>query len=326
MAKREGQEFSTRVKFMVESITDLKNNKHKNKLDPGSQQERLKKFISNLIKKRSLNGTEPLRVGIQDIHNIATKGKWWLVGSAWAGHDAPASTVQVEATNDLLRLAKSQKMNTDVRKSIFVTLMSSEDYADAYERLLKLGLKDKQEREIVRVLIHCCSQEKIFNPYYAYISQRFCEYSYSFQITFQYALWDIFKASAHGSEDYEGKEGIRKMSHIARLFLHLLITKSISICILKSLNFTSLSPTQILFCQITIGNILLHQASGTKSEKAVRDIFGRAKEANDEFREGLWFFIQQYIHSSSGVILGIESIDKSFLKDRSKKVKEILIK
>jgi nucleolar MIF4G domain-containing protein 1 len=167
LAKRDPESISTRLKFMVESVMDLKNNKHKKKKADadGSQGDRLKKFVVNLVRKRGLNGTEALRVGVKDIQDIKVKGKWWLVGSAWAGRDSTADTdstlstsKHVEISNDLLLLAKSQKMNTDVRRSIFVVLMTSEDYADAYERLLKLGLKDKQEREIARVIVQCCSK------------------------------------------------------------------------------------------------------------------------------------------------------------------------
>ena len=47
-------------------------------------------------------------------------------------------------------------MNTDIRRSIFVVLMSSDDYVDACERLGQLNLTEVQQREIVRVLLHCC--------------------------------------------------------------------------------------------------------------------------------------------------------------------------
>ena len=94
-----------------------------------------------------------------------------MVGAAWAGHDtaalraatsttkAPTSQVaQDDGSADLLALSRSHKMNTDVRRNIFVLLMSAEDCADAFERLLKLNLRNKQEREVARVLVHCCIQ------------------------------------------------------------------------------------------------------------------------------------------------------------------------
>lgn len=123
------------------------------------------------------------------------RGKWWLVGSAWAGDPLVDRQQQVDepleldlAQDDeaslsedkakaLLKLAKRQGMNTDVRRSIFVVLMSSEvgpirrfstllgdnvllrfqDYVDACDRLNHLKINDQQRPEIVRVLLHCLS-------------------------------------------------------------------------------------------------------------------------------------------------------------------------
>lgn len=79
---------------------------------------------------------EPLRVSLDDLRSADSKGKWWLVGAAWGGDPlvdrqqeaqtttaAPAETV---SENALLKLAKKQGMNTDIRRSIFVVLMSSD--------------------------------------------------------------------------------------------------------------------------------------------------------------------------------------------------------
>ena len=176
ISKRDQTTVSTRAKFMVETIMDWKNNKRKAQKKNAQndlQMERLKKFVGNLGKKRGGVSNEALRVSLNDIRSIHTKGKWWLVGAAWAGRssadednsfsregqeDSAVKETMGTASSDLLKLARAMKMNTDVRRSIFVVLMSSEDCADAMERLLKLRLKDKQEREIVRVLLHCCAQ------------------------------------------------------------------------------------------------------------------------------------------------------------------------
>lgn len=37
----------------------------------------------------------------------------------------------------VLELARKQRMNTDVRRNIFCVLMTSEDYLDAFEKLLR---------------------------------------------------------------------------------------------------------------------------------------------------------------------------------------------
>lgn len=47
-------------------------------------------------------------------------------------------------TQRMLQLAAGQKMNTDARRAIFCIIMSSEDYIDALEKLLRLELPGKQ--------------------------------------------------------------------------------------------------------------------------------------------------------------------------------------
>lgn len=85
----------------------------------------------------------------------------------------------------ILELAKAQRMNTDVRKNIFCILMTAEDYLDAFEKLHHLGLKDRQEREIIYVILNCCLHEKKFNPYYAVLLQKFCECDRKYQVSFK---------------------------------------------------------------------------------------------------------------------------------------------
>ena len=88
-------------------------------------------------------------------------------------------------------------MNTDVRKKIFVALMGATDCFDAYERLLQLHLKEKQEREIVRVLLHCCGQENKFNNYYMVLAEKLCEmdlrYNFTFKLAFHLILHILYK-------------------------------------------------------------------------------------------------------------------------------------
>ena len=92
---------------------------------------------------------EPLRVSLEDLHSAESKGKWWLVGAAWGGDplvdrqqetNAEGATAKpAESTENLLRkLAKKQGMNTDIRRSIFIVLMSSEVSETTIPRMTKL--------------------------------------------------------------------------------------------------------------------------------------------------------------------------------------------
>lgn len=90
---------------------------------------------------------EPLNISLADLRSADKKGKWWLVGSAWSGDplleleaSKKSSQSQISTTRDtgktqiqktsteeaLFALARKQGMNTEVRRSIFVVLMSSD--------------------------------------------------------------------------------------------------------------------------------------------------------------------------------------------------------
>ena len=154
---------SSRTRFMVETLSNLKNNKIKKAAGQtaGTEAvERMKKFLSGLSKKRhgmhlqilfsplqcelilytipQVMSHEPLRVSLEDLRSADTKGKWWLVGAAWSGdplvehqqdsrtQTSDAPTMDTPSENALLKLAKKQGMNTDIRRGIFVVLMSSD--------------------------------------------------------------------------------------------------------------------------------------------------------------------------------------------------------
>lgn len=77
------------------------------------------------------------------------KGQWWLSGdvsSAASNIEDVAAVISkdVTETQKLLQLAAAQRMNTDIRRAIFCIIMSAEDYVDAFEKLLRLGLSGKQ--------------------------------------------------------------------------------------------------------------------------------------------------------------------------------------
>ncbi|EGF80076.1 hypothetical protein BATDEDRAFT_88499 [Batrachochytrium dendrobatidis JAM81] len=345
------KKLSIRLKFMIETIMDLKNNKRKHmdqKVANQSQQDRIKKIVANISKRRSMHGSEPLRVGLEDIRNIATKGKWWLVGSAWVGHDfsktndkAVSEVKKMQPQSlELLEMARKNKMNTDVRRSIFVVLMSSEDCLDAFERLLKLNLKGKQGRDIVRVTIHCCTQEMVYNPYYALVAEQFCKHEHGFKITFQYAIWDALKAmngkeGMYDDDDdgdaYTGEKGLIRVANLARMLAHLFANESLPLSILKAANFTTPTKLQILFFRIIIIDMILKTPvlKSSNPDSKFQRPFTRVKSQPElsALCEGLFLTVQAHIllPLNSGQIsaLGIKEKDAGLVRQRAKLIKEI---
>ncbi|KAK0450247.1 hypothetical protein EV421DRAFT_2008053 [Armillaria borealis] len=288
-----GEKPSSRILFMVETLTNLKNNKVKKlatQNQGGEAVERMKKFLSALSKKRHVATNEPLRVSLADLHSAESKGKWWLVGAAWGGDplvdrqetqkEAASGSSSVTSSNALLKLARKQGMNTDIRRSIFVVLMSSEDYVDACDRLSQLNLSEVQQREIIRVLLHCCGNEKTYNPYYTLVCQHLCRSSHSYKVTLQFCLWDFLRDL--GEEEVGGAEVIKsikesggsqsfdlksisstRLRNVARAYAWWISKGCVTLAILKPVDFTLLKPQTKRFIGEMLSQLFISTQTST---------------------------------------------------------------
>ena len=115
-----------------------------------------------------------------------------------------------------------------------------QDFQDACERLLKLRLKKNQEREIPRVLLHCCGGEQVYNPYYALIARRLCA-QHTLKMTFQFCLWDFFRNLGEDDGGYEGGQAeeededipMRKIVNLAKFYGTLIAEGALTLNVLK---------------------------------------------------------------------------------------------
>lgn len=142
----------------------------------------------------------------------------------------------------LERLAVEQRFTSDLRKKIFMVIMSAEDYLDASQKLLKMKLNKKQAQELAVVIVESCAQEENFNKYYCYLTENLINLRSSLKYSFQFALWDHFKQL----ENY----GLRKIANLAKFLSFLVLRKDMGIQSLRSLEFENLSSHQELLLKI----------------------------------------------------------------------------
>eukprot|EP00039_Didymoeca_costata_P003007 m.64481 g.64481 ORF g.64481 m.64481 type:complete len:1058 (-) comp11653_c1_seq1:47-3220(-) len=322
-SKKSGQ--NPRSKFMTsEIIANLKKGK-KDRSD-GTDLTNLNKQIKALLKHRKLTSKEPLRVSWEDIVEADTRGRWWLVGSAWAGVGAGSNrqtvakenTKVMEETTDpdglrevAMEAAAMQRMNTDVKRRIFLEIMSSEDYLDAFERLLKLGLKNKQDREIMRVILDCCIQEKAFNPFYAHLAVKMCNHSHNNKISLQYACWDKIKTL----EDLD----VRQLSLFSKFLVHIFITGTMPLSTLKVVNFQDLGPKGVVMFR-TLFTSLLTNYSRDEILPVIERLVVHKEMAN--LKAGILMFSKHYL---KGKALKDEA-KQNLLKERVRLMNKLLSK
>ncbi|KYN32983.1 Nucleolar MIF4G domain-containing protein 1 [Trachymyrmex septentrionalis] len=280
---------NSRVKFMLDVLLAIKNNNMSKipQYDP-SWIEHLKKILKSFIHKG--NSVTQFNVTLEDLLEADERGKWWIVGSAWSGLkdigklEKNLEDKKQKYSEDILELARKQRMNTDVRRDIFCILITAEDYLDAFEKIHHLGLKNQQQREVIYVILNCCIQEKKFNPYYAVLAQRLCDSDRKYQLTIQYALWDKLKTL----DDLNTKQ----LTNVAKFLTLLFLGKGLPLSVLKVIQFTELDKlTMRLVRQIMLG-ILLHE-----NEEACLEVFGKISLSPklQTFRESLRLFINHFL-------------------------------
>ncbi|XP_068002114.1 nucleolar MIF4G domain-containing protein 1 isoform X1 [Melanerpes formicivorus] len=282
-----------RVRFMLETMLALRNNDMRKipGYDP-EPVEKLRKLQRSLVHSSGSGKETQLRVSLESLLSADQVGRWWIVGSSWSGapmiDDKTSKTQQKlrvgKVSSKIMELARKLRMNTDIRRSIFCVLMTSEDFMDAFEKLLKLGLKDQQEREIVHVVVYCCLQEKTYNPFYAFLANKFCEYERRFQVTFQFSIWDKIK-------DLENLSATA-ISNLISLLAHLLRTKSLPLSVLKVIEFSELDKPKVRFLRRVLSMLLIK----TDAEE-LNDIFLRVSD-NPKLgllREGLKLFLNHFL-------------------------------
>ena len=135
----------------------------------------------------------------------------------------------------LVQLAKQERMNTSARRSIFVSIMSADDYRDAHARLLRLRLNKPGHLDIPKVLVHCAMSEENYNHYYSLLAQQLCM-DKTLKGIFQYTLWDkvLREHSTPRCHDPVADPGSnRAILNLAGLYGHLVGFGSLDILILK---------------------------------------------------------------------------------------------
>lgn len=253
---------STRLRFMLEALTDLRNNKSR----------RIQSANADIVKglrhwlgtvKNSLGGGRAgidlcLRVSLTDLLDAEKTGRWWKAGASWAGkkqggiitsagddsEGEEREPVKKQSGNPeeekLLVLAQKMRFNTATRRNIFVVIMSSRDVDDAFERLQRLELKGKQDREVVRVISECCAQEKSYNAFYSELAAMLCGYNRQYKTSIQFIFWDNFKL-------FEDEVAGRRTVNLARLLAHLVGGFHLPLAVLKPIDMTDLNANMMLF-------------------------------------------------------------------------------
>merc|ERR1712093_844035 len=118
----------------------------------------------------------------------------------------------------------------NLRRTIYLTIMSSLDFEESGHKLLKIKLNPGQETELVTMIIESCSQERMYTKYFGLLAQRFCQLNRSYQELFEQCFEKQYML-IHRLET-------NKLRNVAKLFAYLIGSDAISWDVLLCIRLT----------------------------------------------------------------------------------------
>ncbi|OAY43750.1 pre-mRNA-splicing factor CWC22 homolog [Manihot esculenta] len=159
----------------------------------------------------------------------------------------------------------------NLRRTIYLTIMSSVDFEEAGHKLLKIKLEPGQEMELCIMLLECCSQERTYLRYYGLLGQRFCMINKVHQENFEKCFVQQY-SMIHRLET-------NKLRNVAKFFAHLLGTDALPWHVIAYIRLTEEDTTSSsrIFIKILFQELSEHLGIRTLNERltdpAMQDTF-----------------------------------------------------
>ena len=145
---------------------------------------------------------------------------------------------------------KTETNLVNLRRTIYLTIMSALDFEEAVHKLLKMQLIPGQESELCNMIIECCSQERSYSKFYGLMGERLCKINQVWSIAFE----GCFKTYYDTIHRYE----TNRLRNIARFFGHLLASDAVPWSALDVMRMTEEDTTSSsrIFIKIMFQEIL----------------------------------------------------------------------
>ena len=158
-----------------------------------------------------------------------------------------------EEANEEKAMEIKDQTNTDLvnlRRTIYLTIMSSIDFEECAHKLMKVNLPLGQEPELPSMIIECCSQERTYSKFYGLLGERFTKLN---------RLWtELFESSFAKFYDTIHRFETNRLRNIATFFSHMLSSDSIGWHVLSTvhLNEDETTSSSRIFIKILFQGLL----------------------------------------------------------------------
>jgi pre-mRNA-splicing factor CWC22 len=172
----------------------------------------------------------------------------------------------VAADNNMAIQDYTEQDLVNLRRTIYLTIMSSITHEECAHKLMKLNIRPGQEKEICSMLIECCSQERTYLRYYGLLSERFCLIKREYQDAFDECFAEQYSL-IHRLET-------NKLRNVSKLFAHLLFTDALPWTVFEyiHLNEEETTSSSRIFIKILCQELSEHLGMKTLKERFLDEI------------------------------------------------------
>ncbi|SPO27196.1 related to Pre-mRNA splicing factor cwc22 [Ustilago trichophora] len=234
-------EISKRVQYMIEVLSQVRREGFKDNpripesLDLVEEDDQITHRISL---DDQLNVEEGLNVFKKDSEFVENEERYRSIKAEILGEDEDSDDSGSDADSESGSSDESEEGNQDdaqrqleihdrtetnlinLRRTIYLTIMSSLDFEESVHKLLKLEIPEGQDIELCNMIVECCSQERTYSKFYGNMGERFCKLHRKWSETFAQSFTNYYD-TIHRYET-------NRLRNIARFFGHLFSTDSIS--------------------------------------------------------------------------------------------------
>ncbi|KAI7835066.1 armadillo-type protein, partial [Kickxella alabastrina] len=177
-------------------------------------------------------------------------------GEVKAAGDKSAGAPGVQKIHDL---TETELVN--LRRTIYLTIMSSLSFEEAAHKLLKIEIRPGEEQELCNMVIECCSQERTYKNFFGLIGERLCKLNRAWCNGFVLA----FASCYENIHRYETNH----LRNIAHFFSHLLATDALHWSVLQAVVLTEEATTSSsrIFLKILLQDLAEELGLKTLNEK-----------------------------------------------------------
>jgi pre-mRNA-splicing factor CWC22 len=176
-------------------------------------------------------------------------------GSDYDSDDGSGDSSDEEEAEEERQMEIKDQSNTDLvnlRRTIYLTIMSSIDFEECCHKLMKVSLPPGKEAELPSMIIECCSQERTYSKFYGLIGERFAKLN---------RMWsDLFEESFAKYYETIHRYETNRLRNIARFFGHILSNDAVGWHVLSMIHMNEEETTSSsrIFIKILFQDLAEH--------------------------------------------------------------------